>query len=61
MSKSTINRNIQRAVNRLGSKRRIGSGRKPMIMNTKGKRKLKVMFDQSGKVLQMQAARSYII
>ena len=31
----------------LGSKRRVGSGRKPKIMDIKGKRKLKVMFDQS--------------
>ena len=59
MSKSTIYRIIQHAVNRLGSKRRIGSGRKPKIMDTKGKQKLKVMFEQSDKVSQMQTARSF--
>ena len=59
MSKSTICRIIQCAENRLGSKRRIGSGRKPKIMDTKGKQKLKVMFEQSDKVLQTQAARSF--
>ena len=52
MSKSTIYRIIQHAENRLGSKRRAGSGRKPKIMDTKGKRKLKVIFDQSDKVSQ---------
>ena len=41
------------------SKRRIGSGRKPKIMDTEGKQKLKVMFDQSDKVSQTQAARSF--
>ena len=59
MSKSTIYRIIQRAENRLGSKRRIGSERKPKIINTKGKQKLKVMFNQSDKVSQPQAARSF--
>ena len=58
MSKSTIYKIIQRAENRLGSKRRIGSGRKPKIIDTKGKQKLKVIFDQPDKVPQMQAARS---
>ena len=59
MSKSIIYRIIQHAENRLGSKRRIGIGRKPKIMGTKGKRKLKVMFDQSDKISRTQAARSF--
>ena len=59
MSKSTIYRIIQRAENRLGSKRRIGTGRKLKMMNTKGKRKLKIMFNQSDKVSQTQAVRSF--
>ena len=59
MSKSTIYSIIQHAKNRLGLKRRIGSGRKPKIIDTKEKQKLKVMFDQSDKVSQMQAARSF--
>ena len=59
MSKSTIYRIIQHVENRLGSKSKIGIGRKPKIMNTKGKQKLKVMFDQSDKVSQMQAVRSF--
>ena len=59
MSKSSIYRIIQCAENRLGSKRRIGIGRKPKIMDTKRKRKLKVMFDQSDKVSLTQAARSF--
>ena len=59
MSKSTIFRIIQRAENRLGSKRRFGSGRKPKIMDTKGKRKIKVVINQSDKVSQTQAARSF--
>jgi hypothetical protein len=52
MPKRTIYNIIQRAENKLGSKRRIGSGRKPKIMDTKGKRKLKELFDQSDKVSQ---------
>ena len=59
MSKSTIYKIIQRAENRLGSKRRIGSGRKPKLMDTTGKQKLKVKFDQSDKVSQTQSARSF--
>ena len=43
MSKSTILRTIQRADNSLGSKRRIEIGKKPKIMDTKGKRKLKII------------------
>ena len=61
MSKGTIYRIIQRAENKLGSKRRIGSGRKPKIMDTKGKRKLKVLFDQSDKVLQTQPDHSNVL
>ena len=59
MSKSTIYRIIQHAENRLRLKRRIGSGRKPKIMGTKGKRKFKSMFDQSDKFSQAQAARLF--
>ena len=58
-AENRINRIIQHAENRLGSKRRIGSERKPKIMDTIGKRKLKVMFYQSDKVSQTQAARSF--
>ena len=54
MSKSIIYRRIQCSENRLGSQRRIGSGKKPKIMNTKRKQKLKVMFDQSDKVLLVE-------
>ena len=59
LSKSTIYSKIQCSENRLGSKRRIGSERKLKIMDTKGKEKLKVMFEQSDKVSQTQTARSF--
>jgi len=59
MPKSTIYNIIQRAENRLGSKRKIGSGRIPKIMDTRGKRKLKDMFNHSDKVSQRQAAKSF--
>ena len=63
--KTTIHSTIQHAEirltisKRLDSKRRIESRGKPKIMDTKGKRKLEVMFDQSDKVSQTQAARSF--
>ena len=37
----------------------IGSERNPKIMDSKGKHKLKVKFDQSDKISQTQAARSF--
>ena len=57
ITKRSIYRIIERAENELGHKRVPGSGRVAKIMNPKGIKSLKKMFDHSDRVSTRQASR----